>query len=67
MLEAGVERHEAERILEECRRHPDGGDRARHRRRNRYAIHAAARREREIGDRHDRRGARLLEFADDEG
>ena len=39
---------------------------ARHGRGDRHAVDAAARREREIGDRHDGRRARLLELADDQ-
>ena len=64
VLESAIERDEPERILEEHRRHADRRDRARHGRRNRHAADAAAGRRREVGDRHDRRRALLLELAD---
>ena len=54
VLEAGVERDQAERILEEHRRHADGRDRAGDRRGDRHAVDAAPRRQRAIGDRRRR-------------
>ena len=65
--ESLVERDEAELILEEDRRHADGGDRARHdgadriRRRRRTRVESGS-----IGNHADSGRARLLELADDE-
>src|SRR5207248_5255450 len=60
LAELIVERDQAELILEEDRGQADGGDGSRDGRRDGYAVDAAARGHRRVGDGHDRRIAVLL-------
>ena len=66
LRELVIERHEADRILEEHGRHADRREGPRDGGRNRHAVDPAARRQRPIGHHDHAGGARLLELANDE-
>ena len=80
LLEAALEGDHPERVLEEHRRHPDGGDGAGHGMGDEHVaagrgrsdrtlgqrVDAAAGRARVVGDHHHAGGRRLLEVADDQ-